>query len=99
MCLYPGIYTPGIPAGYLSHEVEYLGNKSPPSNYGRDITDNAYIMNLNSCGGYIDGDGTPWYYDSTVNKLVSFTRSSQRKMHHCLYHHMENKWYVELHLY
>lgn len=166
MCLYPGIYTPGIPSGYLSHEVEYLANKSPPSNYGSDITNNAYIMNLNSFGGYIDGcalksqyndtnnalldsnpsacghlvnhdtlknnvkilsfawdevlkersrhddaeialentkenayysipnerraDGTPWYYDSTMNKLVSFTKSNQSQKH-CLYHPMENK--------
>ena len=167
MCLYPGIYTPGIPSGYLSHEVEYFANKSPPSNYGSDITDNAYIMNLNSCGGYIDGcalksqyndtdntvldsnpsacghlvnhatlknnvkilsfawdevlkegssyddaetalecneeneyylipnemraDGTPWYYDSAMNKLVSFTKSSQSQRHLCLHHPMKNK--------
>ena len=167
MCLYPGIYTPGIPSGYLSHEVEYFANKSLPSNYGSDITDNAYIMNLNSCGGYIDGcalksqyndtdntvldsnpsacghlvnhatlknnvkilsfawdevlkegssyddaetalecnkeneyylipnemraDGTPWYYDSAMNKLVSFTKSSQSQRHLCLHHPMKNK--------
>jgi len=49
MCLYPGIYTPGMPP----YATEYLANLVPPS--GPDMQDNAYIMNLQSCGGYIDG--------------------------------------------
>ena len=161
MCLYPGIYTPGLPihtlgattAAASSCTFVYLANKSPPSKYGTDINDNAYIMNLNlSCGGYIDGcaldsqirrggeknndvldsnpsacghlinhhsvgnnvevhsfawddilldderydatttrradehftipnelraDGSPWYYDATIDKLVSFPTSSE----------------------
>ena len=54
MCLYPGIYTRGIPI-HAMQTAEYLANRSPPSNYGLDIGENAYIMNLNNCGGYIDG--------------------------------------------
>ena len=76
MCLYPGIYTPGIPSGYLSHEVEYLANKSPPSNYGSDITNNAYIMNLNSCGGYIDGCALKSQYNDTINALLDSNPST-----------------------
>lgn len=70
MCLYPGIYTPGLPATAslmgrdLASSAEYLANRSPPSSYGSDIAANAYILNLTSCGGYIDGLATQsQYYD------------------------------------
>mmetsp|Transcript_8444 Transcript_8444/g.15389 ORF Transcript_8444/g.15389 Transcript_8444/m.15389 type:complete len:247 (+) Transcript_8444:155-895(+) len=143
MCLYPGIYTRGIPI-HAMRSAEYLANRSPPSNYGLDIGENAYIMNLNNCGGYIDGcalesqygeydaldinpsacghlvnhdaarsnvevisfawdelitkdetmmstkedhfalpnelraDGFPWYYDTALDKLVSFPSRDQK---------------------
>lgn len=54
MCLYPGIYTPGMP----SYGAHYLANQVPPSfrrGKGPSMHHNAYIMNLQSCGGYIDG--------------------------------------------
>lgn len=58
MCLYPGIYTPPMPSHNnacvdgvsLSH---YLANQLPPS--AISYQENAYIMNLQSRGGYIDG--------------------------------------------
>lgn len=53
MCLYPGVYTPGLPMGCA--ECEYLANQTPPSNYGSAIDENAYILNLALMGGYIDG--------------------------------------------
>lgn len=54
VCLYPGIYTPGIPK-YAAESVETvnLADKEPPS--GGDIESNPYILNLNIQGGYIDG--------------------------------------------
>jgi len=63
MCLYPGIYTPGIPIHAMGCSAEYLANQSPPSNYGSDIGENAYIMNLATCGGYIDGCALESQYD------------------------------------
>ena len=56
MCLYPGIYTPGMPL----HATKYLANQVPPSFHrgGPGMHENAYIMNLQSCGGYIDGWST-----------------------------------------
>lgn len=61
LCLYPGVYTPGIPAraaasvGDEASMHVYLANMSPPSDCGSDIRDNAYILNLSGPGGYIDG--------------------------------------------
>lgn len=56
MCLYPGIYSPGIPIHAVGC-AEYLANQ-----YGSDIEENAYIMNL-TCGGYIDGRALDSQYD------------------------------------
>jgi hypothetical protein len=53
-CLYPGIYTPGMP--YVnSAEIgnEYLADQIPPSQI--PFEDNEYIMNLQDTGGYVDG--------------------------------------------
>jgi hypothetical protein len=56
LCLYPGIYTPGLPL-HVSRDVDdvvYLANELlPPS--GISIEDNAYILNVTEIGGYIDG--------------------------------------------
>ncbi len=59
MCLYPGVYTPGLPL-YTVGSAEYLANTTPPSFHTGETTsakidENAYIMNLQECGGYIDG--------------------------------------------
>ena len=66
MCLYPGIYTPGMPP----YATQYLANQVPPSFYtsqrgkeGPNMHENAYIMNLQSCGGYIDGWTIKSQYD------------------------------------
>ena len=61
MCLYPGVYTPGIPIHAMGR-AEYLASLSPPSNYGTDIELNSYIMNVDS-GGYIDGAALTSQYD------------------------------------
>ena len=54
VCLYPGIYTPGIPKyAAESDETVNLADKESPS--GGDIQSNPYILNLNIQGGYIDG--------------------------------------------
>jgi hypothetical protein len=62
MCLYPGIYTPDIPPSSYYHDERtttyYLANQIPPSfqhGNGPDMSSNAYILNLQRCGGYIDG--------------------------------------------
>ena len=62
MCLYPGIYTPAIPPSSYYHDerttTHYLANQVPPSyqhGNGPDMNSNAYILNLQRCGGYIDG--------------------------------------------
>jgi hypothetical protein len=64
-CLYPGVYTPGLPLHTVgtssiaaahdgSAAVVYLGKSSPPSLVEFDI--NAYILNVQSpSGGYLDG--------------------------------------------
>ena len=56
-CLYPGVYTPGIPIHAAVNALDsspnqYLANGVPPS--GVLFDENAYIMNLQVCGGYID---------------------------------------------
>ncbi|KAG7340913.1 hypothetical protein IV203_024456 [Nitzschia inconspicua] len=70
LCLYPGVYTPPLPsllynnsaaaAGILCNQEDnnelldtYLAKYLPPSRV--DMNDNAYIMNLETVGGYIDG--------------------------------------------
>lgn len=54
VCLYPGIYTPGLPKyAAESEDSVYLGDSSSPS--GRLIEENEYLLNLNALGGYIDG--------------------------------------------
>lgn len=97
LCLYPGVYTPGLPshvrmAADASADPVYLAGVRPPSFYsghsvgggkagsnvesknngesddkyedknwgqsvegGLEMEDNAYVMNLQDCGGYIDG--------------------------------------------
>jgi hypothetical protein len=63
-CLYPGVYTPGLPlhttvltasaADDSGVNVAYLGKSTTPST--RDFDENAYILNVQlSTGGYIDG--------------------------------------------
>jgi hypothetical protein len=56
LCLYPGIYTPGLPL-HVTRDVDdvvYLANELlPPS--GIPYDDNAYILNVTEIGGYIDG--------------------------------------------
>lgn len=53
VCLYPGIYTPGLPKHIAEYEESvYMANEVPPSG---DMENNAYILNLSSAGGYIDG--------------------------------------------
>lgn len=130
MCLYPGIYTPPPPM-YAIRDAEYVANKIPPSYFcnGIDMDSNAYIMNLQGSGGYIDGcalksqycetsnldsnpsacghivfdfcwddiilqhrddeddeplyefpneiraDGSPWYFDNVLEKVVSFPKA------------------------
>jgi len=63
MCLYPGIYTPVMPP----YGTQYLANQVPPSfqlGKGPSMHENAYIMNLQSCGGYIiDGWSIKSQYD------------------------------------
>lgn len=88
MCLYPGIYTPGLPIHMLgaasSCSAVYLANKSPPSNYGTDINDNAYIMNL-SCGGYIDGYALNCQRREVTNNYV--LNSNPSACGHLINHH------------
>ena len=55
LCLYPGVFSPGLPSGL--HDAVYLGMESLPSRVIPTET-NAYIMNLKSIGGYIDGMAT-----------------------------------------
>ena len=54
VCLYPGIYTPGLPKHAAeSEESMNLADVVSPS--GGEIENNAYILNLSIPGGYIDG--------------------------------------------
>ena len=61
LCLYPGIYSPGLPLHLCdvatedtSVESHYLGNTMTPA--GVSPQDNAYILNLQQeGGGYLDG--------------------------------------------
>jgi hypothetical protein len=58
LCLYPGIYTPGLPLTATGHgdidDVQYLANQFPPPS-GIPYETNAYILNITEVGGYIDG--------------------------------------------
>lgn len=57
LCLYPGVFTPGLPLTDLDDTVHYLGKDSLPSGvYPPEI--NAYIFNLKTVGGYLDGLAT-----------------------------------------
>ena len=70
MCLYPGIYTPGLPLACCADDAEYLANQSPPSNAaGSSIDNNAYIMNVTLMGGYIDGCALKSQYNNKENML------------------------------
>ena len=57
LCLYPGVYTPGLPPLLAMADddsmITYLGNTVPPS--GIDNDHNAYILNIPEVGGYLDG--------------------------------------------
>jgi hypothetical protein len=53
LCLYPGIYTPGLPLWEMGDTV-YLGGTSLPSGV-YPVEHNAYILNLQTAGGYLDG--------------------------------------------
>ena len=56
LCLYPGIYTPGIHHNLVSQEMSsiiYLAKELPPS--GIPFPENAFIINLLETGGYLDG--------------------------------------------
>ncbi|CAB9517602.1 expressed unknown protein [Seminavis robusta] len=54
LCLYPGIYTPGLPHRAADEEIVYMANDLlPPSGISNE--DNAYILNLSELGGYMDG--------------------------------------------
>jgi len=67
VCLYPGIYTPPIPNYALRH-TEYLANVIPPSFYTHrlQMDENAYVLNLQSSGGYIDGCALESQFNKTT---------------------------------
>lgn len=55
VCLYPGIYTPPLPAhASIDDGSHYVGNITAPS--GGPISHNAYILNLQAVGGFLDGN-------------------------------------------
>jgi hypothetical protein len=82
MCLYPGIYTPGLPLAACccaddDADAEYLANQSPPSNVGSSIDNNAYIMNVTLMGGYIDGCAlTSQYNINNKDKMLDTNPSA-----------------------
>jgi hypothetical protein len=60
VALYPGIYTPPLPR-FLATPLDdcsvmsyYLANKVSPT--GSAVEENAYILNLQLVGGYLDGE-------------------------------------------
>jgi len=55
LCLYPGIYTPPLPSHVMMIDdgSKYMANITAPS--GGAIEENAYILNLQEVGGYLDG--------------------------------------------
>jgi hypothetical protein len=99
VCLYPGVYTP--PPYYATHfgrygwrmvgeedasilpEESYLANRISPS--GLPVEENAYILNLQTVGGYLDGNcrkvSTASFIDSTnknqaqYNNVLSMERN------------------------
>ena len=63
VCLYPGIFSPGLPRAFS--DATYFGNTSFPS--GVDPPEmNAYILNLKSIGGYLDGLATTGLTENPV---------------------------------
>lgn len=78
MCLYPGIYTPGLPlaACCADDAAEYLANQSPPSNVGSSIDNNAYIMNVTLMGGYIDGCALTSQYNNNKDNMLDTNPSA-----------------------
>ena len=78
LCLYRGVYTPPLPP-HASFDVDatqesascYLGNRVAPN--GQTIEENAYILNLQDVGGYIDGSesvGSTEHYDNDDDPFV-----------------------------
>ena len=85
MCLYPGIYTSGLPP----YATEYLANLLPPSyqrGKGPNMQDNAYIMNLQSCGGYIDGLSLSSQYNDAKKLNANHSACGHLINHHALNH-------------
>ena len=77
MCLYPGIYTPGLPLACCADDAEYLANQSPPSNAGSSsIDNNAYIMNVTLMGGYIDGCALKSQYNNKDSNMLDMNPSA-----------------------
>lgn len=68
LCLYPGIFTPPPPI-YAIRDAEYIANELPPSYFcnGIEMDNNAYIMNLQGSGGYIDACVLKSQYCETSN--------------------------------
>ena len=64
VCLYPGIFSPGLPLGaaFADDATVFLGSASLPSGV-HPPEKNAYIMNLKDVGGYIDGLATEGLVD------------------------------------
>ena len=88
MCLYPGIYTPGMP----SYGAHYLANQVPPSfrrGRGPSMHDNAYIMNLQSCGGYIDGLSIKSQHNDGKKMDMNHSACGHLVNHHALNHNTE----------
>lgn len=55
VCLYPGIFSPGLPRAFS--DATYFGNTILPSGVVPPEM-NAYILNLKSVGGFLDGLAT-----------------------------------------
>ena len=89
MCLYPGIYTPGLPFG-VDVDAEYLANQSAPSNYcsaASTIDENAYILNLTLMGGYIDGCALSHYEnDADGNNVATVLNINPSACGHLINH-------------
>ena len=76
VCFYPGVFSPGLPRA-LS-DATYFGNTSLPSGVHPPEM-NAYILNLKSTGGYLDGLATGGMTDNPVAcaQLVNHNRQRQ----------------------
>lgn len=86
--LYPGIFTPPLPLHAMRSSAEYLANKIPPSYFfnGVDMDSNAYIINLQRSGGYIDGCALQSQYCKT-SKLDSNPSACGHLVNHGGYHY------------